>query len=266
MSMCISRLQLKHNMNWIGLKTIIKRDFQRSIRVAGQTLITPWISALLYIFIFGQVIGSRIDLLPGIAYIDFVLPGIIMMNIIMSAFSQVAFSLYFQRFARHIEEILVAPLSYGEMITGYILGGVVRALMVGAGIYVIAVFFSAASFAYVWLFFFYAISVSVLFSLIGILIGLWEDSFEQLNVLNTFIIMPLSFLGGVFNSVTMLPPMLQTITYLNPFFYFIDGVRYSMIGIREANATVGVAVILISNTVLAYVVWRLFQNGWRLRA
>lgn len=253
-------------INWIGLKTFIMRDVQRSFRVVGQTLITPWLSALLYIFVFGRIIGSRIGLLGGVSYIDFVLPGILMMNLIMSSFSQVTFSLYFMRFARHIEEILIAPLSYGEMITGFILGGVVRAILVGAGIYVLAVLFSAANFAHAGLFFFYAISVSILFSLLGILVGLWADSFEQLNVLNTFVIMPLSYVGGIFNSISMFPPWLQTFTKFNPFFYFIDGIRYSMIGIREANAMVGVAVILISNAILALLVWRLFQKGWRLRA
>ena len=237
----------------------------RFSRVAVQTLITPWISALLYIFVFGRVVGSRIDTIGGVTYIDFVLPGILMMNIIMSAFMQTAFGLYFQRFARHIEEVLVAPFAYWEMIIGHIIGGVLRAVAVGIGIYIIAVFFSAASFQHPLLFFFYALSVAVLFSFIGLLIGLWAQSFEQLNILNTFVIMPLSFLGGMFNSVTMLPAALQRVVIFNPFFYFIDGIRYAMIGVREANAGVGVVVVLLSLIVLGGLVWHLFRIGYRLR-
>ena len=252
-------------MNTIGLWTFIKREFGRFSRVATQTIITPCISALLYIFVFGRVVGTHIPQIEGAEYIDFVLPGIITMNIIMAAFSQTAFSLYFQRFARHIEEVLVAPFAYWEMIIGYVLGGLLRAVTVGIGIYIIAVFFSAASFAHFGMFMFYALSVAILFSFIGLLIGLWAESFEQLNILNTFFIMPLSFLGGMFNSVSMLPPWLQTIVHWNPFFYFIDGVRYSMVNIREAHAGIGLLVIICSLVSTGVLVWYLFYKGYRLR-
>jgi ABC-2 type transport system permease protein len=252
-------------MNTIGLWTFIKREMGRFSRVAIQSLITPWISALLYIFVFGRVVGSRIDTIGGAEYIDFVLPGILMMNIIMAAFMQTAFGLYFQRFARHIEEVLVAPFAYWEMIIGHILGGVIRALLVGVGIYVIAVFFSAASFMHPALFIFYAFSVAVLFSFVGLLVGLWAQGFEQLNILNTFVIMPFSFLGGMFNSIHMLPPFLQRVVVFNPFFYFIDGIRYSMIGVREAHAGIGAVVILGSLAAFGVLVWYLFKRGYRLR-
>ncbi|OGZ45020.1 MAG: hypothetical protein A3J54_03180 [Candidatus Ryanbacteria bacterium RIFCSPHIGHO2_02_FULL_45_13b] len=252
-------------MNVIGLWTFVRRELGRFSRVAVQTLITPWISALLYIFVFGRIVGSRIDNIGGVEYIDFVLPGILMMNIIMGAFMQTAFSLYFQRFARHIEEVLVAPLAYWEMIIGHIIGGVLRAVVVGVGIYIIAVLFSAASFTHIGLFIFYAVSVAILFSLIGLLIGLWAQSFEQLNILNTFVIMPLSFLGGMFNSITMLPMWLQKFVLFNPFFYFIDGIRYAMIGIREAHTGIGIFVIMGSLVVLGALLWHLFRIGYHIR-
>ena len=252
-------------MNVIGLWTFIRREFGRFSRVAVQTIVTPCVSALLYIFVFGRVVGTRIPHIEGAEYIDFVLPGIITMNIIMAAFSQTAFSLYFQRFARHIEEVLVAPFAYWEMIVGYVIGGLLRAVTVGIGIYIIAVFFSAASLAHFWLFLWYSLSVAILFSFIGLLIGLWAESFEQLNILNTFVIMPLSFLGGMFNSVSMLPPWLQTVVLWNPFFYFIDGVRYSMINVREADAGIGMLVIVCSLAGTGVLVWHLFHKGYRLR-
>ncbi len=253
-------------VNWVGLYTFIRSEVLRTFRVVTQTLVTPWISALLYIFIFGSVVGKQIDLINGVPYIKFVLPGILMMNIIASAFGASSSALYFARFIKNIEELLVAPFSYLEMIIAYTLSAVVRAMMVGLGIFCIALFFGGASIAHFWLFLLYSFSVATIFSLLGILVGLWAKGFEQLNILNTFVIMPLSFLGGMFYSVTMLPERFQFIVYWNPFFYFIDGIRYSMIGIRESNAAVGYLLLLGLILVLGGLVHHLFKKGWRLRS
>lgn len=234
-------------------------------RVPIQTLVTPWISALLYIFVFGSIVGKRIDLIGGVQYIDFVLPGVLMMNVIMSSFAHSSSSLYFARFIRSIEEILTAPFSYFEMIVGYVLGAVTRGLIVGAGIFVISVLFSAANMAHIGLFFLYIIAVSIIFSLLGLIVALWAKGFEQLGVLNTFVITPLTFLGGAFYSIEMLPPGLKTFTLFNPMFYFIDGIRYSMIGVREGSALIGAGVILGMIILMVTIVWHLFNSGWRLR-
>lgn len=223
-------------------------------------------SALLYIFIFGSVVGSRIELIGGVRYIDFVLPGIVMMNLITASYMQGAFSIYFKRFQRHIEEILVAPFSNFEMLLAFTIGGVIRGLIVGIGVYVIALFFTAATISHFFLFLGYSVGVTLIFSLVGILIGLWAENFEHLSVLNTFVIMPLTFLGGVFNSVTMLPASLQTVIKFNPFFYFVDGLRYSMIGVREGSALVGNSVIIGLIIVLASLTYYLFQKGWKIRS
>src|SRR3989344_4083073 len=252
-------------MNYIGLKTFTFREIERFLRTSVQTILSPLISAALYILIFGVVVGARIDLIAGVKYIDFVLPGIVMLNLINSSFSQTAFSLYFQRFARHIEEVLTAPISYLEMIVGYVVGAVARSVVVGIGIYILAVFFSAATISHFWLFLFYAISVSVIFALLGLLIRHWSDSFEQLSLLNTFLITPLTFLGGVFNSIYMLPEGMQIYVRLNPFFYFVDGFRYSMIGVSESNIWIGIAIILGLILFFGSIVWYLFKIGWRIR-
>lgn len=252
-------------MNIIGLQTFIAKEVQRFLRVFVQTLISPWMNALLYIFIFGYIVGSRIDLIAGVTYIDFVLPGVLMLNIINSTFAQTSSSLYFQRFARHIEEILVAPLSHLEIVVGYVLAGVLRGMVVGLGVYAIAIAFSAASIAHFGLFLAYSVAVGIIFSFLGLLVGLWADSFEQLSVLNIFIITPLTFLGGVFNSITMLPERAQMVLRFNPFFYFVDGLRYSMVGIQEANPWIGLAVISSLIIGLGGLVWYLFKIGWRVR-
>ncbi len=252
-------------MNTIGLQTIIRREVERFLRTYLQSLISPWISAFLYIIVFGVVIGKNIPLIDGVTYIDFVLPGLLMLNLITAAFSQTSFSLYFQRFAKHIEEILVAPLSHVEMIIGMVTGGVLRGLVTGLGVFALALFFTSATMAHFGLFLLYAVGVSVIFSLIGLIIALWADNFEQLSILNTFVIMPLTFLGGVFNSVSMLPQKVQFFVHLNPFFYFVDGLRYAMIGIHEGSIAIGITLMLALIAGFGVTVWVLFERGWKLR-
>ena len=253
------------NVNWIGLSTIVRRDTARFLRIPVQTLLSPWISALLFIFIFGHVVGSRIDLIAGNRYIDFVLPGILTMNVLTSAFTHASSQVYFQRFIRSIEELLTAPLSYAELLAGYLIVAILRGLIVGGGILLIAVLFSAASIANIPLFFWLVILISIIFALIGIVVGLWAKGFEQLNVLTTFVIMPLSFTGGMFNSIHMLPEWLQPFALANPFFYFMDGVRYAMIGYHEASLLFGQTLLIGLAVALFILVWRLFKIGWRLR-
>lgn len=252
-------------INWIGLKSFIWQELYRMFRVAIQTLVTPWISAVLFIYIFGDIVGKNILPIGGVSYIMFVLPGILMMNVLTSSFSHTSSSLYFHRFMRRIEEILVAPLSHFEIILGYVTGGVVRGVIVGVGILFVGLFFDATQIQHIWLFLFYIISVSIVFSLIGILTGLWAQGFEQFNMIAVFVITPLSFLGGVFNSITMLPDSMQTFVMFNPFFYFIDGIRFSMVGISESNLTIGFVMITGLIIVLWSIVAHLFKIGWRLR-
>ena len=231
------------------------------MRVSIQTLVTPWISAVLYIFVFGSILGSRISTIEGIKYIHFVLPGILMMNVLTSAFSQSSSSVYFQRFVRSIEEMLVAPLSHAEMIIGYLVGAVLRAVVIGIGILIIGLFFNTLTLYNLPLFLFYIIGVSIIFALLGILIGLWANSFEQLSLFGTFILMPLSFLGGMFNSIKMLPSSLRPFAYFNPLLYFNDGARYSMTGYHETNIALGMSMIIISIILLFILVQYLFNKS-----
>lgn len=254
-------------INWIGLKTFVTQELLRIKRVWIQTLVTPWISALLYILVFGQVVGRRIGMIvPGVTYIDFVVPGLLMLNVMQSAFGHTSSSLYFQRFARHIEELLTAPLSYFEMITGYVTAGITRGIIVAMGVYIIALFFTITSVSHIFLFIFYAVSVALIFSLLGLLVGLWAESFEQLMIPQTFLIMPLTFLGGLFNSIHMLPAKLQIFARINPFFYFVDGLRYSMVGVSESNRIFGIFLIIGLVVSLGTWVWILFKRGYKIRA
>jgi len=253
------------SINWIGLATIIRREITRLLRVPIQAFLAPWISALLFIFIFGYVVGPRISSIGGHRYLEFVLPGVLMLNIINAAFLQATSQVYFGRFMRYVEEALVSPLSYVEMIVGTLATVVFRTVITAVGILVIAACFGVTSLRSLDEFLFWVVIVSAIFGLLGIVIGLWAKSFEQLTVLNVFLITPLSFVGGVFNTVNMLPSWLRWLAYGNPFFYFINGLRNAMIGFNEASEFLGAGLSLGLTALLAVFVWRLYAKGYGLR-
>lgn len=236
------------------------------MRVAVQTLVAPVISAALYIFIFGSVIGTKIDDFAGVPYISFVFPGVLMLSIINASFSSASSALYFMRFTRGIEEILITPFSYFEMLLGFVGSAVTRALMVALLIIGVGALFGAVSLVNPLGFVFYISAISAIFAMLGIIVALWAESFEQLQVLNTFVITPLTYLGGIFYSITFLPPLAATITAFNPFFYFADGVRSSMIGDSEGNLQIGLIVIVSLVVVLGIVVTQIFKRGWKIRS
>lgn len=252
-------------MNWIGLYTIIRKEVARTFRVAVQTIFSPLISATLFIFVFGSIVGSRIDTIGGVPYITFVFPGILIMNVLTSAFTHASSSVYFAKFIRSIEEVLVAPLSYFEIMLGYVVGAVIRALIVGVAIVAVGIVFGAVALQNFFLFIAYVIAIAVVFALVGIITGLVAKSFEQLNVLSTFVILPFSFLGGMFYTLDMLPEIAQKITLFNPFFYFVDGIRFAMVGIHDAPLSVGAVLTFGLVVVLGATVWRIFYTGWRIR-
>jgi ABC-2 type transport system permease protein len=257
--------QTRMGTNWIGLYTIVRRELSRMMRVPIQAFVAPWISALLFIFIFGFVVGGRITEIGGHRYLEFVLPGIVMMNVVNAAFLQSSSAIYFSRFIKFIEETLVAPLSYAEMIAGSLSVVVLRASVTGVGIMFMGMFFDATHVESWLMFLFWIVSVSAVFGLLGIVVGLWSKNFEQLNMPVVFFLTPLSMVGGVFNTVEMLPEWLRWLAWGNPFFYFINGLRGSMIGFDETPAGLGVGLTLLLLVVLGGTVWRLYSKGYGLR-
>jgi ABC-2 type transport system permease protein len=251
--------------NWIGFKTILKREMLRMFKAPAQTFFPPIISSVLFILIFGFFIGDRIAAFGDVDFTAFFIPGLIMMNVIITAYSNSAFSLFLKRFLRDINDLLVTPLSYGEIVMGFILGGTIRALIIGVVIFIIAYFFTSLTAVNILLFLFFVIGVSFIFSGIGIVVGLWSETFEQVEMFTVFLITPLTFLGGVFHSIKLLPPLFQQITALNPFFYMIDGLRYAMIGQSEGNLFISVAMVLVLGVAIFWWNMHLFRSGWKLR-
>jgi ABC-2 type transport system permease protein len=211
------------------------------------------------------VVGGRIASIGGYRYLEFVLPGVVMMNIVNAAFLQATSQVYFQRFQKSIEEILVSPLSYVEMIMGAISIVILRSVFTAIGIMLIGIAFGAVHMHSVLEFLFWVIFVSMIFGFLGIIVALWAKTFEQLNVLVVFFITPLSMVGGVFNTVAMLPPFLRWLAFGNPFFYFINGLRHAMLGFSEAPALIGVGLTLGLAALFGGIVWRLYAIGWGLR-
>lgn len=252
--------------NWIGLFTMFRREVKRTFRVAIQTLVAPVISASLYIFIFGIVIGSQIAEISGVPYMTFVFPGILMLSVINASFASASSALYFMRFTRGIEEILISPFSYLEMLIGFVGSAILRAIIVAFLILGVGLIFGAVSLLHPFLFVFYIVCIAAIFAMLGIITALWAENFEQLQVLNTFIITPLTYLGGIFYSIKFLPDLAVNLTLLNPFFYFTDAIRSSMIGISEANTLVGLILIVGLVVTLGTLVIYLFKKGWKIRA
>lgn len=253
-------------VNWIGLYTMFRREVERTFRVVIQTLVAPVISAALYLFIFGTVIGTKIEDFAGVPYISFVFPGVLMLSIINASFASASSSLYFMRFTKGIEEILISPFSYLEMLVGFVGSAVTRAMLVAGLILATGFLFGAVSLVNPLGFVLYVAAIASIFAMLGIIVALWAEGFEQLQVLNTFVITPLTYLGGIFYSITFLPELAATITRFNPFFYFADGIRSSMIGYSEANSAIGFFVITGLVLGLGTLVTQLFNRGWKIRS
>lgn len=254
-------------VNWLGFYTLVRREIGRTKRVIGQAIITPLITASLYIFVFGYVIGSKIDLIEGIKYISFVFPGVFAMNLIMAVFSATSFSIYFMKFQKTLEDLLTLPVSYAELVISLIVGGIARAFAITAALSVVALLFGVNTLAHPFVLLFYVLLVSIFFGLLGVVAGIWADnSFEKFGFVTNFVLTPLTFLGGAFYSVNMLPEKFQFLVHFNPIFYAVDGIRYSLTGYHEASLYLGTGILAgLSLVTLLICVW-IFKTGWKLRA
>jgi ABC-2 type transport system permease protein len=254
-------------MNWIGLYTLIRREVVRTKRVLGQAVITPFVTAVLYIFVFGYVIGSNITAIQGINYISFVFPGVFTMNLVMAVFGATSFSIYFMKFQKTIEDMLTLPLSYTELVVSLIVGGVVRALAITVSLSFVAIMFGVNTLVHPWILIGYVLLISILFGLFGIVAGIWADnSFEKFGMVTNFILTPLTFLGGAFYSVHMLPEKWQFIVHFNPIFYAVDGVRYALTGYHESSLGVGVGILGALSLLFLCLCVYIFKTGWKLRS
>ncbi|SHE19219.1 ABC transporter permease [methanotrophic endosymbiont of Bathymodiolus puteoserpentis (Logatchev)] len=237
--------------NSVALRTLLFKEIRRFARIWPQTLLPPAITTSLYFLIFGKLIGERIGVVNGVSYMNYIVPGVILMSVISHSYSNVVSSFYSTKFQRHIEELLVAPVSNWVILAGYIGGGIARGVLVGCVVTAISLMFTEITVVNWWV----AVSVFVLtatlFSLAGFINAIFADSFDDIAIIPNFVLTPLSYLGGVFYSVSMLPDIWQKIAMVNPILYMINAFRYGLIGVSDVDVylavmmTVGFIVLLI---------------------
>jgi len=257
---------MKFSEQWIAFVTILRKEIKRFTRIWVQTLLPPVITMSLYFVIFGKLIGSRIGDMGGFNYIQFVAPGLIMMAVLTNAYSNVVSSFFSAKFQRSIEEVLVSPTPNYIILLGYTMGGVARGLCVGLLVTVMSLIFTDLH-IYSW---FITISIvlltSMLFSLAGFINAVYANTFDDVSIVPTFILTPLTYFGGVFYSITMLPEVWQHISRLNPILHMVNAFRYGILGVSDINIINAVVGLVIGVVVLFAVSLHLLKTGKRLRA
>lgn len=248
-----------------GLWTLFKKELLRFWRVSFQTVAAPVMTALLYLLIFSHVLESHVQVYPGVGYTAFLIPGLIMMSVLQNAFANSSSSLIQSKVMGNIIFVLLTPISYLEFFLAFLAASVIRGLVVGVCIYLMAIFFIELPIVHPWLMLAFAILGSALLGALGIIAGIWAEKFDQMAAFQNFIIMPLSFLSGVFYSIHSLPPFWQKVSHLNPFFYMIDGFRYGFFGKGDIAPEISLAVVGISLFAISWLTLGLLKSGYKLR-
>jgi len=253
-------------MNVHAMRAIYRFEMARTGRTLMQSIISPVISTSLYFVVFGAAIGARIQHVEGISYGAFIVPGLIMLSLLTQSISNASFGIYFPRFTGTIYELLSAPVSYLEIVVAYVGAAATKSVILGAIILATATLFVPLKVIHpAWMLLFLVLT-AITFSLFGFVIGIWADGFEKLQVVPLLIITPLTFLGGSFYSIDMLPPFWQTVTLFNPVVYLVSGFRWSFYGIADVSIGVSLAMTIVFLAIfLAIVAW-MFKTGYRLKA
>ncbi|MEE8093055.1 MAG: ABC transporter permease [Gammaproteobacteria bacterium] len=253
-------------MNLYGVRTIYVFEMARAGRTLFQSLVSPVLSTSLYFIVFGAAIGSRITEIDGVSYGAFIVPGLIMLSLLTQSIANASFGIYFPRFTGTIYELLSAPVSYVEILLGYVGAAATKSIILGLIILATAGLFVPLQVAHVFWMLLFLVLTSVTFSLFGFILGIWADGFEKLQIVPLLIITPLTFLGGSFYSIDMLPPFWQTVTLFNPLVYLISGFRWSFYEIADVNLGVSVGMAVMFLIVCLVVVWWIFKTGYRLKS
>ncbi len=252
--------------NMIALKSILHKEIHRFMRIWVQTLVPPAITISLYFVIFGSLIGSRIGQMGGFDYMSFIVPGLIMMSVITNSYSNVASSFFSAKWQRNIEEMLVAPVPNWAIVAGYVGGGMARGILVGAIVTLISLFFTDIQIHNVWVIILTVALTSATFSLGGLINAIFAGSFDDISIIPTFVLTPLTYLGGVFYSISLLPEFWQGVSKINPIVYMVNAFRYGFLGISDVDLTVAFGVLLVFITSLFAIAMTLITKGIGLRS
>ena len=251
--------------NTVSLATLVRKEYLRIVRIWVQTLVPPAITMTLYFVIFGNLIGRRIGEMGGFTYMEYIAPGLIMMSVITNAYGNVVSSFFGAKFARHIEEMLVSPMPSSLILIGHVAGGVVRGLLVGALVTIIALFFTdlrpvnpAITLSVVFL-------TAIVFSLAGMLNAIFAKKFDDISIIPTFVLTPLTYLGGVFYSINLLPEFWQKVSLANPILYMVNAFRYGILGTSDIGIGLAYGIIFLFIAGLYTLAWSLLQSGYGIR-
>ncbi|HCS25862.1 MAG TPA: ABC transporter permease, partial [Spongiibacteraceae bacterium] len=256
---------MSFNEQWIAFMTIVRKEVRRFLRIWMQTLLPPAITMTLYFVIFGTLIGSRIGEMGGFNYIQFVVPGLVMMAVVTNSYANVVSSFFGAKFQRFIEEILVSPMSNSIILWGYVIGGVSRGLLVGFIVTLLSLFFTELHIHNIWITIAIVALTSVFFSLAGFVNAVFANNFDDVSIVPVFVLTPLTYLGGVFYSVDMLSDFWANVSHLNPMLYIVNAFRFGILGVSDVNV-VWAFVMVLCFTVAAYLYcMHLLANSKRLR-
>ncbi len=252
-------------MNLYGVRAIYRFELSRWFRTLSQSILSPVISTSLYFVVFGSAIGSRMKSIDGVSYGAFIVPGLLMLSLLTESISNASFGIHMPKWSGTIYELLSAPVSWIETVLGYVGAAATKSVLLGLIILVTARLFVPFHIAHpVWMVSFLALT-AITFSLFGFIIGVWADSFEKLQIVPILIVTPLTFLGGSFYSISMLPPLWRKITLFNPVVYLVSGFRWSFYGISDVGVGLSLAMTLVFMTICLFLVWLIFKTGYRLK-
>ncbi len=252
-------------INIVGLRTIVRKEIRRVLRIWVQTIIPPAITMTLYFIIFGSLIGPRIGEMNGVPYLTFIAPGLIMMSVITNSFGNVVSSFFSGKMQSHLEEMLVSPMSHVTIVLGYVVGGVVRGMLVAALVTGVALFFTELSVAHPLITVSVIILTAVVFSLGGLLNAMFAKTFDDITIIPTFVLTPLTYLGGVFFSISLLSPVWQTIARANPILYMVNAFRYGMLGSSDIAIGTAFTIIVVAGAVMFATCVVLLNRGFGIR-
>jgi ABC-2 type transport system permease protein len=248
-----------------GFRTLFYKEVLRFWKVATQTITAPILTALLYLLIFGHVLEAHVQVYPNVRYTSFLIPGLVMMSVLQNAFANSSSSLIQSKITGNLVFVLLPPLSHWELFGAYVLAAAVRGLTVGAGVFVITAWFADLSFAAPWWIVAFALLGAAILGTMGLIAGIWAEKFDHLAAFQNFLIMPATFLSGVFYSIHSLPGFWQTVSHFNPFFYMIDGFRYGFFGQSDVSPLISFSIVSVFFVLLAGFAVRMLKSGYKLR-
>jgi ABC-2 type transport system permease protein len=254
------------SLMWIGYKTIVRKEITRILRIWGQTIVPPAITMTLYFIIFGELIGRRIGEMGGFTYMQYIVPGLVIMSVITNSYGNMVSSFFGAKFGKHIEELLISPLPNSVILAGYVTGALARGLMVGVVVMAVSLFFTRIEVQHPLVMFTVLLLTATVFALAGMVNAIFAQKFDDIAIIPTFILAPLTYLGGVFYSITLLPEFWQRVSVINPILYMVNGFRYGMLGVSDVSLVMTYSVILTTGAILFGSCLVLLDRGTGLRS